>query len=216
MRKTEFANGEFYHVYNRGVEKRSITEDQYDSNRFVQSMIEFNDILVTGGIYENSFNLSLEKEKQRPLVNIIAYCINPNHFHFLLEQVADQGISKFIHRLCGGYTQYFNKKHKRSGTLFEGPFKAKHVDTDEYLLRLSAYVNLNDRVHQLSTLGAKLVRSSWREYESIKMSNYICRRDILTKRFAKASEYERFALETLPLMLEHKKEQKELEELFLE
>ena len=207
MRNLEFANGEFYHVCNRGVDKRNIVDDAYDANRFVQGLIDFNTIKPRGGLYEISF----QKEKgnnHQPLVNIIAYCLNPNHFHLLLEQVVDQGISKFLHRLCGGHTQYFNLKYDRKGTLFQGPFRAKHVDSDEYLLHVSAYVNLNNRVHQLSTLGAKLVRSSWNEYENQNFFGGICKKDIILDQFGSPEEYKEFTLASLPLMIERKEEER--------
>ena len=135
MQKTPFVTGEFYHIYNRGVDKRNIFITQEDLNRFIQSMIEFNVIEPIGSIYENSFikkqlgnetsklsksvNLKPPRLKEK-LINIIAHCLNPNHFHFILEAKEDNGISEFIKRLAGGYTKYFNNKYARSGSLFPG------------------------------------------------------------------------------------------------
>src|SRR5437868_10728186 len=132
MRKTSFVTGEFYHVYNRGIDKRNIFSDAKDIARFFQSMQEFNNIETIGSIYENSFSSplgSLASKLRKPnkrLVNFICYCLNPNHYHFLLEQIAEKGIEKFLHRLGTGYTKYFNIKNKRSGSLFQGTFKAIH------------------------------------------------------------------------------------------
>src|SRR3989344_438138 len=98
MRKESFAIGEYYHIYNRGVDKRKIVQDKFDSSKI---------------------------KIHKPLINIVAYCLNPNHFHMILEQIEDSGISKFMKRLAGGYSWYFNNRYKRSGTLFQGPFKAK-------------------------------------------------------------------------------------------
>ena len=150
-RKSSFVIGEHYHIFNRGVDKRIIFSDRYDIHRFFQSMIEFNTVDPIGSLYENSF-LQLGGETPKfgeKLVNIIAYCLNPNHFHLILEQLKDGGISEFMKRLAGGYTGYFNQKNDRSGSLFQGVFKDVHIDSNEYLLHASAYVNLNDRVHQL-------------------------------------------------------------------
>ena len=157
MRKTNFVNGEFYHIYNRGVDKRNIFSDERDVKRFMQSLDEFNDIEPIGSIYENSSHQALGRPtsksvKRKKLVNFICYCLNPNHFHFILKQLVDNGISEFMKRL-GGYTKYFNEKEKRSGALFQGSFKSIHVNTNEYLLLLSAYVNLNDKVHRGTSLG---------------------------------------------------------------
>lgn len=77
------------------------------------------------------------------MVKFIAYCINPNHYHFILQQVSEKGIEKFMQRLGMGYAKYFNNRRKRSGTLFQGKFKARHIDSNEYLLHVSSYVNLN-------------------------------------------------------------------------
>jgi len=77
------------------------------------------------------------------LVEIIVYCLNPNHYHIILRQVSEGGVSKFMLKLSSGYSSYFNKKNKRSGSLFQGRFKAVHIDSNEYLLYLSAYVNKN-------------------------------------------------------------------------
>ena len=112
MRKIKFINGEFYHIYNRGVEKRNIFEDQYDIQRFIQSMEEFNTINPIGSLYESSFlpDEIKAKRKSKRLVNFIAYCLNPNHYHFILEQFVEQGVRQFMHRLSGGYTWYFNKR----------------------------------------------------------------------------------------------------------
>src|SRR3989344_2403952 len=143
-RKTIFSNGEFYHIYNRGVDKRDIVLSSRDSERFLQGMIGFNTIEPIGSLYENSFNSLGSLASKSGLVNIVAYCLNPNHYHFLVEQLVDRGIEKFMHRLGTGYTKYFNLVSKRTGSLFQGPFKSIHIEDNEYLLHLSAYVNLNN------------------------------------------------------------------------
>jgi len=218
MRKTPFVNGEFYHIYNRGIDKRILFSDETDVERFVQSMSEFNKIEPIGSIYENSFR----KEKANPpqqLVKFISYCVNPNHFHFLLEQLVDRGIEKFLHRLGTGYTKYFNNRHSRSGSLFQGPFKAIHLESNEYLLHLSVYVNLNDRIHQLGSLASKLVdsRSSWTEYIEgrLKIPSF-CDTDIILGQFSSKKDYEIFAEEALQSIIERKDREKELAILLLE
>jgi putative transposase len=95
-------------------------------------------------------------ERGEPLVAIGAWCLMPNHFHFLCKEITEGGLQKFFHKLCTGYSMYFNTKHARTGTLFEGRFKAQHVDSDRYLKYLHAYIYLNP---------VKLVpgESSWKE-----------------------------------------------------
>jgi hypothetical protein len=94
MRKVPFIEGEYYHIYNRGVDKRNIFSDIYDMPRFLQSLEEFNTIQPIGSIYENSFKKSslgdrIPKLNDEPLVDIICYGLNPNHYHLLLKQVAE-------------------------------------------------------------------------------------------------------------------------------
>ena len=219
MRKISFEVGEYYHVYNRGVDKRSIVDDDYDSNRFVQALEEFNDIELIGSIYENSFRksqLGSLAPKSKKLVNIICYCLNPNHFHLLLKQVATNGISRFMHKLGSGYTNYFNEKYGRSGGLFQGTFKAKHIGTNDYLQYLSAYVNLNNLGHQISGKASRLVRSSWREYIDGENKKSICDRKIILNQFKSIGEYQNYCTDTLPLVIENKKLSKELNDLGFE
>jgi REP element-mobilizing transposase RayT len=219
-RKTSFANGEFYHIYNRGVDKRIIFADTHDVHRFLKSMVEFNSTDPVGSLYENSFRqLGGETAKlkaEENLVNIVAYCLNPNHFHLILEQLTDGGISEFMKRI-GGYTWYFNNKYKRSGSLFQGVFKDVYIDSNEYLLHVSAYVNLNNRVHQLGGETAKLIESvsSWGEYveEGIKG---ICDKGVILGQFENVYEYKKFALSSLESIIERKETLKDLDKFLLE
>ena len=218
-RKISFAIGEYYHIYNRGVDKRIVFADTHDIRRFFKSMIEFNTVNPVGSLYENSF-LQLWGETPKlneKLVNIIAYCLNPNHFHLILEQLVDGGISEFMKRLGGGYTGYFNQKHDRNGSLFQGVFKDMHIDSNEYLLHVSAYVNLNDRVHQLGGETPKLVQgmSSWREYTDKKIKG-ICKKEIILGQFKNINEYKEFALSSLKSVIKRKLELKDFDKLLLE
>ena len=218
MRKIKFVKGEFYHVYNRGVDKRNIFANKYDIDRFLECMDEFNTVSLTGGLYESSFATPelKAKRKSKRLVNIVAYCLNPNHYHLILEQVAENGISQFMKRLNGGYSWYFNSRYQRSGALFQGPFKAKLIDSNTYLLHLSIYINLNFKVHQLSDLVAKLVRSSWEEYTTNNQETTICKKDIILDQLGSKNEYKKFALYALPDLIEKKKRDKEVADLLLE
>ena len=219
MRKTGFANNEFYHVYNRGVDRRFIFSDNFDIQRFYQSMKEFNSVEPIGSIYENSFpklgrETSKLEQKHDPLVNIISYCLNPNHFHLMLEQKIGGGISEFMKRLGGGYTKYFNNKTKRRGVLFQGVFQSRHINNNEYLLHLSAYVSLNDRVHQLGRETSKLNKSCWNEYVNGEIG--LCEKEIILKQFKSTKEYEKFALSSLQNIIERKTLLRQLEEFLIE
>lgn len=222
MRKVKFINNQYYHIFNRGVDKRAIFMEEADLKRFFQSMKEFNVIDPIGSIYESLFYKSkfgnlVSKNGNEKLVDFVSYCLNPNHYHFILEQLAEKGIEKFMHRLGVGYTKYFNQKHDRSGSLFQGVFKAIHTDSNEYLLHLSAYVNLNYKVHdfdplrgQFGNLVSKLWESSWDEY--VKSRRDFCNKDIILEQFENVQEYKKFAENSLKEI----KERKEIKRFLLE
>ena len=206
MRKVIFATGEHYHIFNRGIDKRTIFASGTDVNRFFLSMQEFNALENIGSIYEHTRekifgSLASKKVENKPIVKYVAYCLNPNHFHFILEQLEDRGIERFMHRLGTGYTKYFNEKYKRVGSLLQGPFKAIHVDSNEYLLHLSAYVNLNDRVHNFGSLASK---SSWDEYLGNESGKKICQTDIILSQFKNVADYKAFAESTLESILDRR------------
>ena len=160
MRKIIFNNNEYYHIYNRGVDKRDVFLDEGDYLRFLKSMTEFNTNKVDGGFYrkflrERAINeivkvgdqgdqgsaSNLEAEPlSDPLVEFICYCLNPNHYHFIVRQLAENGIIKFMQRLGTSYTMYFNTKNNRNGVLFQGKFKATQITSFDHLLWLSVYV----------------------------------------------------------------------------
>src|SRR6185312_7588170 len=136
---------EIYHVYNRGTDKRKIFLDQKDYERFLALLYLSNGTTAVHiSNYQGSTLMELlDLDKGEPLVDIAAYCIMPNHFHLLLHQKVDGGISKFMQKLTTGYTMYFNTKYERSGTLFQGKFKSKHAGEDRYLKYLLSYIHLN-------------------------------------------------------------------------
>ena len=215
MNLRDFENGQYYHVYNRGTDGRKIFDEKFDVDRFLLSMKLFNTKDSPGSVYEQSFNQ--DQPYRAELVEFIAYCLNPNHFHFLVQQKRANGISLFMQRL-GGYVTYYNLRHKRKGGLFQGKFKAKLIDDNDYLLHLSAYINLNARVHQLGAPSAKLSQSSLKEYSDVTFpkNRKLCRTDIILDQFSNRKEYESFCEDSLELMLSTKEEAKELKQLTLE
>lgn len=198
-RSVKFVENEFYHVYNRGVEKRDIFLDRDDIERFLMSIQVLNSIDPIGSLYELSFKEKQLGDPVSKLVDVVAYCLNPNHYHLLLKQVSENGISKFMHRLGISHTLYFNEKNKRSGVLFQGKFKAIHANNNEYLLHLSAYINLNYKVHNEwgGEDGKKqLTRSSWDEYVGLSEKT-ICEKSVILSQFGDKKSYEEFALSSL-------------------
>ena len=153
MRKTEFINGGFYHVFNRGVEKRNIFRCEQDYQRFYESMYLFNNKnykhfhgdLLTRVCLLSGHEIFADERDQ--FVNIISFCLLPNHFHFLLQQTEDKGISKFMKRVSQGYSRYVNQKYERSGTLYEGSFKDVVIKKDAHLEHMPRYIHLNALDH---------------------------------------------------------------------
>lgn len=157
-RKMQFSNDEYHHAFNRGVDKRDIFLETKDYDRFLLSMNLLNDtndgLMIEWRDYkksnpEKSLNdfLKVPFRERDPLVEILAYCLNPNHYHLILKQITDKGIERFMHKIGTSHTKYFNMKNKRSGALFQGNFKSANIDSNEYLLYLSVYVNKNNSIH---------------------------------------------------------------------
>jgi REP element-mobilizing transposase RayT len=192
-RKVNLVEGEYYHIYNRGVDKRNIFLNELDLKRFLQSMEEFNTKNPIGSLYENSFVKQLGGRTSK-LVNFVAFCLNPNHYHFIITPLTEKGIEKFMQRLGTGYTMYFNEKQKRTGSLFQGKFKSKHINSNEYLLQASSYVNLNN-YDKNGIIKKSLNSSSWLEYTQSTNTNF-CEKSIILDQFKSKKEYEKIALET--------------------
>ena len=145
--------GEFYHLYNRGTDKRLVFLDEDDRQRFSkllylcnsQKSIVFRDIPI-GSTYGY--------ERGETLVDIGAYCLMPNHLHILVHEKVEGGVSLFMQKLSTAYSMYFNTKYARTGALFEGRFKATHANSDEYLKYLFSYIHLNP---------VKIIDLKWKE-----------------------------------------------------
>ena len=164
-RNVTFAPGCYYHIYNRGTEKRDIFLNKDNHERFLGLIYICNNEEPVR--LENISSKSLESQqgstllkrilkcnRGKTLVEICAFCLMPNHFHFILREKEEGGISKFMQKIMTAYTMYFNKKHNRSGALFQGKFKATLANTDNYLKYLISYVHLNP---------VKLLDPLWKE-----------------------------------------------------
>lgn len=156
--KTYYENG-FYHIYNRGVEKRNIFQDRKDYIFFLH--------LLKTGLSESEKNKdntpldlkllgsdsmqgpTLKRMLLRPRKNffkeidLLCYCLMPNHFHFLVRQQSPRSITEFIRSISTSYSMYFNKKYHRVGSLFQGKFKAIDIRDENYLLWISRYIHRN-------------------------------------------------------------------------
>lgn len=142
LRVTAFVNEEYYHVFSRGVDKRKIFNSDQDYMRFI--------FLLHLSKSSKSFKLRdfpsqkiLEKEIEDANVEIVEWSLMPNHFHLILKQKKDGGIEKYMRKVLTGYSMYFNLKNNRTGALFSGRFKSKHINDDLYFKKVREYVKLN-------------------------------------------------------------------------
>ena len=154
IRKKTFVSEEFYHIYNRGNSKQKIFHDREDIYRFISLMYACNSFYNFRIYSLNNNETPYDFERGTLLVNIGAYVIMPNHFHILVTQAQKGDISKFMQKLTTAYVMYYNKKYIRTGSLFEGKFKAEHLNKDSYLKYIFSYIHLNP---------IKLIDKNWKE-----------------------------------------------------
>jgi REP element-mobilizing transposase RayT len=219
MRKTNFQNKHYYHIFNRGVDQRDIFMDDKDYLRFLSNMRELNNESTKDqrrNDKEEASNsklslgapkLSLEFLEMPKFVEIITYCLNPNHYHFLVQQNQKNGISKFMHKFGTAYTKYFNAKHNRSGSLFQGPFKAVEIKTDSQLHYVSAYINGNSEIHKIAK-AENYKYSSYLDYLNKRQGTLVDKKIILDD-FGNVQDYKNYTEEMIKNSQNIKKEIKE-------
>jgi putative transposase len=150
-RKTPLVNDQVYHLLNRGSASQPIFLNTRDYRRLIKiiGFYRFSHHPVRLSAFLKLSQTRREEylkeivEKGQELVEIFCFCLMPNHFHFLVRQKEDEGVSKFMSQIQNSYTRYFNIKNKRVGSLFQGSFKAVMVETDEQLIHVSRYIHLN-------------------------------------------------------------------------
>ena len=189
-----------YHVFNRTIAHAEAFTSKRELHRVLElvnyyrfpqhkSYSRFKSIFNIDGKNHYLKNIWLHD----PLVEIHAFTIMPNHFHFLLKQICDKGISTFISNLQNGYAKYFNKKDDRNGSLFQKPFKAKRIASDELLLHISRYIHLNMVTSYMITYD-KLEESEWTSYGSYtdKRKVHFINTDFILKVAGSKKIYEKF------------------------
>ncbi|HUD45014.1 MAG TPA: transposase [Patescibacteria group bacterium] len=177
QRKLVFVNGGYYHVFNRGIDRRITFHDKREYSRAMNllSFYQYNNIPTR---YSQFSILSEEIQRKRfetmvasgKIVDVIAYCLMPNHFHLLLKQTKEKGIATYTANFMNAYTKYFNTKHERTGPLFQGIFKAIYVETDEQLTHLTRYIHLNPVTSSLIK-PEQLDTFPWSSYHAYKKNS---------------------------------------------
>lgn len=204
-RKTPLVTGEIYHVINRGVWSLPVFNTRRDYFRILNATLYYQNVgallsyskFLSLPLNERLLRLKFLEKSRKFLVEIIAYCFMPNHIHFLLQQMEEDGISKFIGKLTNSYTRYFNTKNERTGPLFQGRFKAVRVETDEQLVHVSRYIHLNPYSSHIVNSLEDLVNyfySSFPEYLGKVKTSY-CFRQIVLGNFKNEEEYKKFVFD---------------------
>ncbi len=201
MRNVVFAQNQIYHVFNRGIEKRATFLDKREYER---ALLTLDFYRYKGNPLGLAKTLQLNKEERESLLNklkkegkkivsLLSYCFMPNHFHFLLKQNEDGGITKFLSNFTNSYTRYFNTKHKRIGPLFQGTFKAVRMEDDDQIIHVSRYIHLNP-VTSYVVKEKGLDDYSWSsfpEYLGREEAN-ICEKELVLSSFVSPTKYRKF------------------------
>jgi hypothetical protein len=215
--KEDFEVGTFVHVYNRGNRKQAIVHDARDRLHFLQMLYYFNnealfanpfreakEVLKTN-FHEQLFWPSIWGER-KPLVKIIAFALVENYYHFLLKEIQEEGISRFMRRVGTGMAKYFNAKYQEVGGLFQGSYKAKVVSENVYLQYLSVYIQVKN-IFELYPSGIEGALKEfdtaydWTvEYPYCSLGDYagsrnspIVDKDLLGEMFPTSEKYKEFA-----------------------
>lgn len=206
-KRPQFTEAQFYHIYNRGVEKRDIFTEKSDYFRMIHDLFELNDLDAAINL-QYFFDpksmevepryIQTERKSRKILVKIHAFVLMPNHYHLLLEQILPGGIVKFMQKLGTAYTMYFNKKYTRVGPLYQGAFKAVHIKQDAHFTHIPFYIHANplsliyggSTSIDTMTFLKEYRWSSFPDYVGIKNFPSITSRDLLLEYFGSEKEYE--------------------------
>lgn len=215
--KQYLENG-LYHIYNRGVEKRDIFLDDQDYNVFLH-LLKFYLSPIKSEKHPLSELTGFNPVRVRPLANLgeevelLCYCLMPNHFHLLIKQNMDGGISKFLSNFQNSYTRYFNTRHQRDGTLFLNQFKAVRIETDEQLIHVSRYIHLNPYASHVIKDIDRLEYYRWSSFsEYISKGDGFVNKSLLLGFFKNAESYKTFVFD----QADYQRTLKEIEHLALE
>lgn len=214
------ANDEYYHVFNRGVASQPTFGDKKDYDRFLLCLDYYRHKKVPLRLSkllqlpkDERESLIQEMKKQNDIiVEIIAYCLMPNHFHLLLKQVSDNGISTFLRLVTNSYARYYNSKYQRNGSVFQGVFKTVHVQTDEQFIHLSRYIHLNPLVSFL-VKEENFLSYPWSSLNSyLNVINGLVNPEKILANFSSPKKYLQFVLD----QADYGKELEKIKHLILE
>lgn len=203
-RREVISVGEYYHVYNRENRKQEIFSDERDWVRFLflilhmQSPAIFLNINrpVSYFVRHRKFNISKENTEdviKNRYVELVNFCLMPNHFHLTVREVTEGGISRYLQRVQIAYAKYLNTKHGKSGHLFQGAFKSVHVEDNEQLVHLSAYIHRNPReINEYKDKEDGYEWSSFGDYTSQNRWGGLLKKEIISEQFPDKNKYKEF------------------------
>jgi len=193
-RVVPLVNDHYYHVLNRGVEKRNIFHDDRDRTRFLE-MLDYYRYLGPKPSFSKVGSEQIQDfQGNEKLIEINCFCLMPNHFHLLIKQLKDGGISEFMRKTSDGYTRYFNLRHDRIGPLFQGAYKAVLIEKDEQLMHVSRYIHLNPLVSFLTGDLNSFKWSSFPIYLGLQQNDLVNKKEI-SGFFKDGESYKNFVLD---------------------
>ncbi len=216
MRKIQFANNEYYHVFNKCIGESKLFRERNDYLKFLRDLRDLNNESLYGVRQKIIESQGFERfgsflEDKEKMVDIISYSLSPNHYHLILRQLKDSGISQFMHKTGIGCTGYLNKKYKRSGSIFQGPYKIIHINSNEYLLWLSGYVNGNIEIHKTSD-AETYEWSSYQYFLGLKNSEIMGDINMILSQFSSRDSFKDFTKR----VIRESQERKDLKKYLLE
>lgn len=204
-RKIPLISEEIYHVFSRGIASQPIFFDKRDYQRFLNAVVYYRNcsppmklsLFLTASLAAREKFIQESQKVGKFLVEIICFSLMPNHFHFLLRQITESGISDFIGNLTNSYTRYLNTRQKRVGPFLQGRFKAVRIETNEQLLHVSRYIHLNPLT--------SLVVKDFNDLESYPYSSFpeylkeprveLCQKEIILGQFRSREAYRKFVFD---------------------
>lgn len=193
---------EVYHVYNRSVASQPIFNNSRECNRFI-FLIDFYRFEKPPLRFSHYDRLSMDAKKEflsslyetgRKQVGIYAFCLMPNHFHFLLRQTTEDGISSFLRNVQNAYAKYYNKKKERLGSLFQMMFKVVRIEKDEQFTHVARYIHLNPLTSYVLRKPEELENYKWSSFGTY-MSNFkypFVETDFILKLFRSRNQLKEF------------------------
>lgn len=219
-RRIVFATNEYYHVFNRGIARQPTFFDKRDYERLLLTLSYYRFVNTPGKLSrllsmskDDRKNVIQDLEKdQKTMIEIVCYALMPNHFHLLLKQTSDDGITTFMSKTTNSYTKYVNTKRERVGDLFQGVFKAVRVESNEQLLHLSRYIHLNPVVSYVIP-DEELFDYPWSSlHDYVEDTSSFVSHHIVTDQFKTHDDYKQFVLN----QVEYGKRLEEIKHLIIE